>query len=532
MFEWIIFLPILVPLVGALVLPAVDRVNRRFGPWASFIFILSELVAILVNIAPVQHRIEISNWQIASFAPTLEFDGTALLLLVTMFLVLGALRLVTYTNAVRTSLDPLVLVVLASAIVLTLAANLPAIYLASALLDIAIFLWRIARDIERETAIRSLAMGLGAGLLLFAGAQFAGTPNAETGMLLIGLAFWARLGLFPFHWVYPMRGSDSRDLWVSRAVPMLASSALWLRWPNLQTAAPALWIAILTVAALSASALWIWLEEQPARAAIVGAWHAVALVPLAVAFDAQSGSALALWLILGISFALGLMEAALRWRAENRNHWPKSLWVLAVLAIAGLPLTPVFVGRASLYVAMWDTGNAWFLLLAGVITIAVLAPLWRYVVALAAPEPRDPTRIETLGLAVLLFGFFVLGLAPLPIVQALGPSMADSAQSAIGQSTGSSGAVAMVVSFAVILLALVISLVLRRAAQYYRPPTSSLLARTARFADMEWLERTVTGVGFEMGAAARNFAALAEENPAVWILLVALWVAIFVLIPR
>jgi hypothetical protein len=58
------------------------------------------------------------------------------------------------------------------------------------------------------------------------------------------------------------------------------------------------------------------------------------------------------------------------------------------------------------------------------------------------------------------------------------------------------------------------------------------LDRLAQLFDLDWLQRTVTAIGYNIGALARGTTTIAEENPTVWILLAGLWVAIVVSILR
>src|SRR5450759_4447150 len=272
--DWILLLPILFPLVGAFGFTvAQSRISTRVLPWLPIIFVAIEIGAILVNIAPGNHNLIISSWNLAAFSIVFQIDGITLLLLLTMFVPLAVLWLIAPPRA---PLALLPMLVLTTAIVLTTAANLMTVYLAWALLDVAIFTWRLAFNIERETALRAFAVSQVAAFALLAGALLLGADRAADGAFLIALALWARLALFPFHWTLPTHGSDPYDVWLARGAPLLAASNLWLHWWTLRVDAPLMLIGSLSVAAIIATAIWIWREEQPSRAAVVSAAHALA----------------------------------------------------------------------------------------------------------------------------------------------------------------------------------------------------------------------------------------------------------------
>ena len=204
--DWILLAPIFFPLIAALILsPLASRLTITLRQWIALGFLVIEIALALLNIAPGAHRFNISNWGLASFALTLRMDGITQLLLLTMFVPLAALWLVAPP---RQPFDFFPILVLTAAMLLAAADGIVAALLAWTLLDLALFIWRLARDIERATALRSLAIGLLAGMIFFAGATLL-TTRPSDGALLIGLALWARLGLFPFHPFFQPAGAVS-----------------------------------------------------------------------------------------------------------------------------------------------------------------------------------------------------------------------------------------------------------------------------------------------------------------------------------
>ncbi len=530
MSEWILFLPLGFLPIGAIAFAvAWPRVSARAKTWLPILFLVLIILTILPNAAPMAHRVTLSEWKLASFALAFELDGIAFLLLLTSIVVLLALWLVAPPRA---PFDLFPTMVLASGALFMVAGNSQTLYLAWVLLDLAMFAWRLGRGIERESALRALALSQLAGLGLFVGASLANTTFSDTGNWVIALAFWARLGLFPFHWILPMRGSDSRDLWLARGMPLLAAASAWTRAGSLQSDLISGWIGVLAALALLAALVWAWSEEQPPRAVAVVTWHSVALIPLASVVGTEAALASALWLTLGTVIALGLFEMALRWRAENKTRWPRLIWIAGMLSLAGLPLTPAFVGRIGLYMTLYRSGQWPLLLIIGVVTSLVLARLWEYGLTLQAPEPRKPARVEYVGLVLIGLAFAALSLAPVLIAGALGPQVDASAQAAFQRLLAPGDPLGLAVCSVILLAPIVVSLSLRSVGSSLHLRLREGIGVAARVLDLGWLASGVTGIGYQMSSIARGLAGIVEENPTVWILLAALWVAIFVLIPR
>lgn len=521
--DWILLLPILFPLVAAPICAPVALRFARTRAWLPLACLVLEIVLVLANIAPGSHRLVISTWESASFSLALQMEGVTLLLVLAMLVPLLALALIA---PLRAPFDALRALVLVAALLLVTADGLVTAYCAWVLLDVTMFLWRTARDIEGATAARGLLIGQFAGLGLFAGITLLAGGRVPEGTLLCTIALWARLGLFPFHIVLPTSGADAHDLWFARGVPLLAATNLWLRGDALRVAAPVPLLGALTALALVVAAIWIWREPAPVRASL-GVSQTFALVPLTLALGGDAGLALALWLALGAAFALALAETAQRWRAENRNRYPRVLWFAGILALAGLPLTPAFIARLGLYVVLWESGNGALVALASVAMLVTLAPLWNLGATLAG-EARERTRGEFAGAVVLALAFLVLALAPMPLAHALG--IGNAAERALARLVSPGDPMGVVVGIAALLVPIVGAFFLRHRAA--APARATRLARLARPFDLDWLERLATEVVYQMSAVARNASTIAEENPTVWILFAALWIAIFVMLAR
>lgn len=529
MLDWLVLLPILsFPLGGFVIAIISPRVSNHVRPWLPILLLVLEIGAVLVNILPSAHRIEISNWEPANFAIAFQADGVTILLLLLIFVQLLALQLF---DLGRESLDPSGIFVIASAIILICAANLITVYFAWVLLDLSLFIRRQSREETRADAVRALSVSQLAGLVLFAGALFVSAGDQSTGGRLIALAFWARLGLFPFHWALPTTDLALDPLAI-RAVPIIAGLSLWIRWRTWNVEAPAELVSALAAAALIAALIWIWREDEPSHTVGVSTAHAVALVPLAIVFGGDAALALTLWMTLGIALAFAMFEAGLRWRAGNQDRWARLVWFIGLLSLAGLPLSPAFLGRVGLYVSLWEAEQWLLLLIAGTATMLILAPLWNLWFALQGSERREPTRVEYAALELIGLVFVALTFAPTLIARVLGASASDSAERAIDRVIRTNDALSVSIGFATLIVPIILSLFLRRAMRGPHSKFESMTEHAARVIDLAWLAEWITRVGYALGTMAQNLSALAEENATVWILLVALWIAIFILIPR
>lgn len=527
--DWILLLPIGFPLIGALVLlPLASRLTIVRQQWLALGFLVIEIGCLLLNIAPGSHRLSISNWELASFVFALQMDGLTQLLLLTIFILLAARWLVAPPHQ---PFDFWATLVLTAALLLAAADSFPAVFIAWTLLDLALFVWRLVRDIDRATTLRGLAIGLLTGMAFFAGAILLPSRPSD-GAWLIALALWARLGLFPFHSLLPTRGAGEFDLWFARGIPLIAASNLWLHWSAFHVAMPIPLVGVLAGISLVVAAIWVWRATDTTMAVNVGVSHALALVPLSIAWGGEIGIALALWQVLAIAFALAFFEIAQCWRAENHHHYPRLVWCLGLLALAGLPLTPAFLGRIGLYTVLLESGEWLLWLLAFVTTLIILAPLWNLGLAQKGAELREPTRVEYTGLALVLLAFAALAFAPMIIAPVLAPSVGEAAERALDRVVRPSDGLGVGVSALGLILPVILAFFARVLVSETHPSPHSFVARLARISDLEWLEDAASRIGAQLGVATRNVFMIMEENPTVWILLIGLWVAILISIAR
>lgn len=480
-----------------------------------------EIVLILLNALPSSHRFVLSMWERAALAFALRLDGMTWLIVLTMLVLWLGRELIAPAR-----FDARALLVFAAALVLAMADGMAMTLVAWTMLDLALLAWRWTRDPERANAWRSLVISWLMGLAFLAGTL---TARTNVGATLLALALWARAGLFPFHALLPTREVETSTLWIARGIPLLAVANVWLHWHAFQATMPYAVIGVLAGASLMVTALWIWQTSDAPRAFGLGVMYAFALVPLSLAWGGEAGVALALWQILAIAFALALAEIAWHWRAEKPRIVPLVLGVLAVCALAGLPLTPAFLGRWGLYVALVESGEWLLLALVFFATLIVCASLWHWTSALKSTEARAPTRIEFAGLVVVLVPFALLALAAGFITPALG--ITESSERALARVIWTNNALGVGIGVLVLLLPLVGSYILR-ARVASRTDKRTFVVQLARASELEWLERALVRIGWRASVLARDALTLAEENPLVWILFAALWVGIFIATAR
>ncbi|MCX7838248.1 MAG: hypothetical protein N2559_02160 [Anaerolineae bacterium] len=520
--DWILLLPIVFPIVSALALarwlPYRAPTTRRVATlgWLSI-----EIVLVLLNALPSSHRLVLSTWERAALTFALRMDGMTWLIVLIMLVLWLARELIAPTR-----FDARAMIVFAAALVLAMADGAAMILVAWTIFDLALLAWRWERDLERASAWRSLVIGWLMGLAFFAGAL---TARTNVGATLLALALWARAGLFPFHALLPTREVEASTLWIARGIPLLAVANVWLHWHAFQTTIPYTVIGVLAATSLIVTALWIWRASDAPRALGLGAMYAFALVPLSLALDSEAGVAFALWQILAIAFAFALVEIAWHWRAEKPSVVPLTLGLLAVCALVGVPLTPAFLGRWGLYVALVESGEWLLLALVFFATLVVCASLWHWTSTLKGSEARTPTRAEFVGLLVALVPFAILAFAAWLITPALG--IAESVERALARVVWTNNALGVGIGILVLLLPLVGSYILR-ARVASRADERTFVMQLARASELEWLERAIVQIGWRASVLARDAFTLAEENPLVWILFAALWVGIFIATAR
>ncbi|MBI3912917.1 MAG: hypothetical protein HY327_01780 [Chloroflexi bacterium] len=526
--EFFLLLPILFPIVavlGATLL--IKRLPRNASPWLSLFIYGINLALILLNSAPGTHRAVIAQVPELSFGLALELDSARLILLVLLYFIPVILALV----APPEKLDAQSIAVLAAAGFAILAANPLTMVVALVALDAMLLAWRLTRGVQVQDAARAATTGWIATLIFFAGAAMASSRLPESAAVVIALGAWGRLGLFPFHGMASPRAIPARDLWIARGAPLIAASTLWLSFDAWKIAPSAEWILALSGAGLLAAFLWARRAEEPAPAASAVTNWSVAFIPLAVVIGGDAAYAITFWNTLSVAFGLALFEIALKWRAENRARWYRFVWIAGIFAFAGAPLSPAFLGRIDLLIALWESAQGALFALISITSLFLCISLWRFALGMQAAERRALMRRERLALLAIAGAFVGMTLMPLGI-GALGDTLSDSMVLAAQQAFYGTAAGAIIGGWAVVIAPIFMAWGFAR--QEWRTPTrvDAVLRGTARAFELDWLIQSVGRVAYQVGALARQMLAVAEQNPTLWVLLVALWIAIFILIPR
>ncbi|MDX1688522.1 MAG: hypothetical protein R3248_11105 [Candidatus Promineifilaceae bacterium] len=202
------------------------------------------------------------------------------------------------------------------------------------------------------------------------GLDMRGWPVLTRSLLLIAALF--QIGIFPFHWWRPPAAALSSGVAaLAHTVPAAAGALLWARLEansdiGLAFALP---LTLLGLLGLFAAAYRAWSRpDTPRRVAavlVLGQASFILLAGMWAGPDAVVAEGRVLLLAGGL---LLLAAPALKEAAPLFRLGP----LIAALAMAGIPLTAGFTGRALLYGAWQDEGR-WILILTTVILHLPLA---------------------------------------------------------------------------------------------------------------------------------------------------------------
>jgi hypothetical protein len=184
------------------------------------------------------------------------------------------------------------------------------------------------------------------------------------------------------------------------------------------------------------------------------------------------------------------------------------------------------------YVALWQSNNGVVILLAGAVMLAILMPVWNIGFALKGSEPRNPSRIEYAGLSIVLIYFAVLVFVPMPLAQILGTAVGQSAERALDLVIRTDNVIGVVLSVIALFAPVFIAYGMNPLVLRLRPRTDSAYTIIARWIGLDWLAHLANAIMERTGRLARGLVSITEENPTVWLLFAALWVAIFAMLIR
>jgi hypothetical protein len=472
------------PLAGAVFTLVLSRLLPN---WAHRLLAMAAALASLAALwslrAGTVERVEII-WvplQFFRMSPALYPDGLSLLVGIMLAGVTSAMVLsIRGREARRTSWHSLMLVALAGCLAATMAANLLALALGSALIDLALIAIAILAASDAESSqrmpVRLTVPGVASTLVLFWGAlqmdtqvghaSFLSQNQPEGTLVLVGVAGMLRSLVFPLH----PRGLRTPEIAASLLLPVGVGGYLLVR---VQALAPALsarpWAMIVAAIGLLGGGLLVWsassdLSLRRDDASVSGRiWSGVLVHQTGVLLGFVLFLAGATpWPLLSLVLALGILivwwdgvagteegagsggpawlgqriqtwggrarsSAAVRfsrlecWRDSWFGRYGKGLLpAIALASLAAVPLTVGARGRWYLYAAWLQRGNT-SLLVALAADTFLAAGLW---IALGSSlaqarkhRPRVPTLLASIALAIPIV---VLGIAPGVLGQGMG----------------------------------------------------------------------------------------------------------------
>jgi hypothetical protein len=469
---------ILWPLFGT----AFILILRRFLPnWlrrtAALAAALASLSALWSLTAGPVEPVTIS-WEPLNFfrtSPTLLPTSLALFMGITLTGIVATLILgIQGSDPQATKWHGLVLAALAGCLLATMAANLLTLALGSGLLDLALVALVISTADRGDRVVwRMLVPGVASTLLLlFSAVQMdsqIGSASLSTRdfpveiLILLGMAGLLRLLVFPFHPrdLRTPEGAATFLLPVSMGVYLLA---------RVQAIGPVLtdrpWMLSLGGIALLAGGLVAWGSSIGATR-LAGTWVGIAMhqTGLALIFVLLLKTSVP-WPWLGLASALGILAiwwdstdedkpfARFRWLeqlAERTQPWRERVksivasraafvyrWresrvgqrtamvlpVIALISLAGGPLTTGALARWPLYAALLSSGQPGLLIAIFAADTLLAAGLWATLARLLKTANSHRLKLSAvlsmLALAILLV---VIGTAPNKLANSLGMSM-------------------------------------------------------------------------------------------------------------
>ncbi len=106
----------------------------------------------------------------------------------------------------------------------------------------------------------------------------------------------------------------------------------------------------------------------------------------------------------------------------RRNPMLGVLMTIFLLSMAGIPLTAGFIGKVLVFVAAWDGGYAWLVMIAVVASLITAGFYFRLVWVLFGQEPNAETAVVSPGAGTQLvlwigaIGTILLGVVPGPLL--------------------------------------------------------------------------------------------------------------------
>jgi formate hydrogenlyase subunit 3/multisubunit Na+/H+ antiporter MnhD subunit len=479
------------PLVGAAIVLTVGRVLPNWlRRLVAVAFGVGTLVALWSLRSGGVEQVEIF-WEpvnLFRMSPVFRVDGLSLLAAMTLA-VFTAVAVLGIRGSVpqKTAWHGLILIALAGCLVMAFAANMLALAVASALIDLALVAITASaagsESRDRRSAWRMTVPGIASTVLLLAGALWMDTQVGHASLLgrefpsevlvLIGVAGLLRLMIYP---LFPSRVSTPET---AAAMLLPVGMGIYLL-ARVQSLAPVLpeqrWMPILGGIALLAGGLLAWTSGNASHSGQTEAEKGPTLIWSSLAIH-QTGYAVLFvvfvdptipWPLPGLVFALGALaiwwdgnqkdpvaaepgslesirqELSARWdqarsslaaRFPALGRWRESwagkhlaalLPAVALASLAGLPLTAGAIGRWSLYAQLLHDAAGALLIVILIADALLVAGLWVAMRGALEHASARRTRPGALVALVLLAGLIVaLGVVPGTVTDALGLEAAE-----------------------------------------------------------------------------------------------------------
>ena len=430
--------PMIVLLAGALALLLLNRAAGPRNRSLLALLVIGGAFLVLLSLAPcLPADGTISRWR-PYFGGDLAYyvDGLAFLFAVLIALLgLATIALgLGRSEGLEESSYAALLALLAAGLGFVFSANLITLCMSWVLFDLT-FLWALSasdhggswmKTVPRILNLDCLACLslLAAALLLGQGEDSLSLRSGSISIPVFGLVLLAalvRVGLYPLHLWMPI-GVEARPAARSLLHLVPASSGLYLlarlsAWANGGLPYGQA-LTIVGSLAFFIGALLAWIEADLSKALSLMMISQVgyAIASLAIV----KPPAMVVLPSLNLVLCLGLLFLS-RDRSELGSLWSRVASGLAIVSLAGVPLTLGFVGRWHLYHSLLAGSYLAFLalsLLAETFLFAALLRMWSAISIHASPSRLAYERLSMVGAALLAAPVLVLGLHP-PVLSPL-----------------------------------------------------------------------------------------------------------------
>ena len=361
----LLILTITLPLLGAggtLGLSLIPRV-RPYTRYVVLVAACATTVLILMFgwIGPVE--VVPSLWQPSLFfgsALTLEIDGVTHPLALALALVTCSAVLVELSRSAdaRPQLAAALLASLLAALLALWSANVLTLVIAWGIYDLVQTVAYITAGGSTQTAIRGMALGNLATLLLWAGVLLSeGRADSELWSLVtlndVSLRLWASAGMLRL-WAYPFHLSAPDDLTITSplATPLLLGPVvgwgLWLRLIDINGGViPGVtWVPTAAAVILALGGLLAWSCESPRR---LLPWVGMSVNGTVLLAAGLAGEGASVAILAGsVAWVLGIAVFFLGGGWHRESRWWNIPSLVGLLTLLGLPLTLGFVTAATL----------------------------------------------------------------------------------------------------------------------------------------------------------------------------------------